>query len=257
MTHENMTKLLPGELRIRGVVHKDGSPGIRCAFGEGITEQQSQAVAEYFNQPRYAVLHEGELKSPWEPFIGELHKRHYDIASLRFSIFLRSAGRKVAKRPGLIAQRFGMIHSRWARVEHSDPDVCSAWGRPCQRADSNLWLSLLSNAQTERDLRSNQKTWPATFEWGGLLSALKREGFDERTLRFCVKSKLPLHPDDLPSSPELEALVTLGPYDCPAFKKRCPVCGAEEGQSCSRSDPDDDRLAIELGDKVHARRLAS
>lgn len=39
------------------------------------------------------------------------------------------------------------------------------------------------------------------------------------------------------------------------FKPECPICGAEEGQSCSEPDPDDDRLGVELGSHVHLARI--
>lgn len=35
----------------------------------------------------------------------------------------------------------------------------------------------------------------------------------------------------------------------------CPICGAEPGQQCSEADPNDNRLAIELGRLVHLERV--
>jgi hypothetical protein len=248
----NLYKPLPGELHIRGVVNKEGVPSLQMFVGEGVPENHAKELFGYLNETRYSILdmpwYRGEHQ-PRQPFFQELAERDYDISTFRFSLFLRSAERKQLKRVQLIRCVPGLLHSRWARVEHDGPDICSAWGRPCRRADSALWQSLLSAGTCSHDrmLLMRQHEFPQD----GLLGRLKKLGFDERTLRFSVNSKLPLHPDDMAPPPEAR-LKRLVPDSCPAFVETCPVCGAVDGQPCTE---DDGGNTVTLVDKVHASRF--
>ncbi len=198
-----MTSALPGEFKARGYVdRKTGQVGVRFEAGEGVAALATARLRAYLDQPRYTILNSlglgGQDKEPWSAFLAELSARQYDLSTFKFSVFLASAGRRIP-RVRLIQQRPGVLHSRWARVEWDSPDVCSAWARPCRRADSSLWMALLSSPTFRREELPTRAEFLKGPSLGyGLLGALKDEGFDIRTLRMEVRSSLPPHPDDLP-----------------------------------------------------------
>lgn len=255
-----MLKALPGEFKAQGHRSRRHGVSVRFAAGEGIEPALAQRLQAFFDHPWYTILNKmGSEQEPFPAFLEELRTRQYDLATLRFSVFLKSAGRKVARNPSRIPQVPGLLHARWAGVEYDVPDVCSCWHRPCHRGDSRLFQCLLSTSSfTKEELAA--ASLRDISQPHGLLDVLRQHGFDERTLRFRVHSALPLHPDDIPApkevSPEKARLVRLHEDDCPAFVKRCPACGATHGQACSVPDPDHEGLGIELGNQVHAGRLA-
>lgn len=252
----NMPKALPGQFLARGHFSRKTGAGVRFFAGDGVAPEVANRIQAYFDQPWYTIL--SALPSGKDglqkPFLQELRERKYDLASLEFSVFLKSAGRKVAREPSRIRQVPGLLHARWAAIEYDTPDICSCWHRPCAGADSRLFQTMLSQA-TCTEAEALKMALPDWTRAPGMLERLQRFGFDTRTIRFRVRSALPLHPDDVPPPPD-ETLYTLHEDACPEFKAKCPVCGAARGQACSVDDPDREGLGIELGNQVHRVRLA-
>ncbi len=245
--------LLPGELRMRGVLDRAGRPELLCQAGEGISATTVELIRTYFIERRFNHTHLVERdKGPEASFLEMLQSRKYDIASLRFRIFLKSAQRAIP-RVRLITLRPGVLVCRWARVQHDSPDVCSAWQWPCRKADSNMLMRLLSSpsfARMDQILSSSR--------WGGLLDELVDAGFDKRTLRFEVRSLKPVDAKDrTPSQQKAAVPYVVDSTAMPRLKRRCPICAAQAGAPCSEPIVDDDEgRCAEWAHQVHTGRLA-
>ncbi|KWU26417.1 hypothetical protein [Burkholderia cenocepacia] len=177
-----------GELNAFGRLNrKTGRKELFFVGGEGVPVEAVELLRETLSQKRYTILCMLDNRLPEPAMSAELDARGYDLASLRFSISLKSAGVTLPKRLQQIRIRKNALSARWGRDSDGTPDLCFAWGLPCTRRDASLLYSIFANATyTQRELLSRQHH-DNTFQ-----KKLVSLGFDMRTLRFVVKKPTPV-----------------------------------------------------------------
>lgn len=81
----------------------------------------------------------------------------------------------------------GQLKTQWGKIEHSNPDLCYAWGDGCARADGRLMRSAFSSKHFPSSFDSSHEMMPSFLE------ELEARGYDITTFRFSISKKvLPL-----------------------------------------------------------------
>jgi len=98
-------------------------------------------------------------------------------------------GHGTPRRPRVLQLRAGTLHARWGwdALDHY-PDVCSCWSAPARKADSNLFMALLSGPVSFVQPLGQGSGLPPELRSGpSPLKRLVELGWDLRTLTFSVK----------------------------------------------------------------------
>lgn len=185
-----MLKALPGQFLAAGHSNKAKGAHVRFAAGEGVGPAAAKRLQAYLDEPAFTILSAmpRNAEAPWPPFIEELRTRNYDIASFRFSVFLRGTGPVIPRRPGVPQQRPGVLAARWGREVHdTTPDIISFWAHPCRSGDSRCFQALLSSSTACHDEFARMSMHHFTTH-PTMLDRMRDLGFDKRTLRLSVRS---------------------------------------------------------------------
>jgi hypothetical protein len=172
------------EFRVTGFIRR-GRLGWTLGAGAEVPPAAKAFACDLLEQRRYSGFPRGEEEElGQEPFLAELRARGYDLSTLRFSMFLKGHG--TPQRPRVLRLRAGTLHARWGWVgyDHS-PDLCSCWSTPARKADSNLFMSLMSSFVNFSRLAALRAV--RDHEFKSAMSRLEELGWDLRTLKFSVR----------------------------------------------------------------------
>lgn len=172
-----------GELLAFGRTNrKTGEKEVVFEAGAGVAPATLAWFRRVLSEPQHTILCRIG-RAPWTAFTAELRARGYDLATFRCSIQLKSAPASRPKQLRRIQTRPGLLHARWARDPvDGTPDLCSAWQRPCSRADMNLLFGLMSTPFFSCEELALGRTDALTVR-----EKLVKSGFDITTFRFSVR----------------------------------------------------------------------
>jgi hypothetical protein len=180
------------EFRVTGF-NRRGRLGWTLAAGLEVPPAAKAFAQSLLEQRRYSGFPGRSEEDGQEPFLQALKARGYDLSTLGFSMFLKGRGKP--QKPRVLRMRPGTLHARWGWVEYDrSPDICSCWSTPARKADSNLFLALLSSRAHFSRPAGLEAVRQGKFQ--PAMGQLEELGWDLRTLKFSVKhSGLLYRPD--------------------------------------------------------------
>ena len=91
---------------------------------------------------------------------------------------------KMKRAPRVGLAKPGELKAKWAKMQHSKPDICYVWGEGVPSADARLLDAMLTREHYRVGQDWEEKPEPS------FIQELEMRGYDITTLKFSIQKKV-------------------------------------------------------------------